>query len=160
MLVSSTTCQNVSWKLKTSCWWKPFSTSLALYLLTLSFGFSFTLNTHFHPIGFLLGGIVNNVQVPFFNSESCSVFMASYQSGMERACLVVCFSVYTRKTLSLDLLVLDLINMGWLLTNVFEVWCCMWKDVDNEFVDLMSRFCDQEILMTFVKGYLCSCKKH
>lgn len=47
---------NVWLKLRTKIWWNPLATRRALYLYTVPSGFSFILNTHLQPVGFLQSG--------------------------------------------------------------------------------------------------------
>lgn len=153
MILDFITCENVSWKSNPCYWWKPFATSLTLYLLTPPSIFSFTLNTHVHLIGFLLDENVDNVQVSFFNSDSYSDFMASYHLEYGWACCVIWFNV-NKDCLGLYMLVLALVIMGWLLSKTFDNWFREWNDGDKEFVEWPTRFCDKDKLVSLAWGCL------
>lgn len=69
--------EKVSWKSKPYYWWNPLATNIALYLLTLPWGLSLNLKTHFQPMVLLWGGRVVRVHIPFLRSESYPFFIAS-----------------------------------------------------------------------------------
>lgn len=104
--------ENVSLKLKSNCWSNPLATSRAFYLFTEPSGFFLTLKIHLHPTCFRFGGKVVGVQVWFLNKDSYSSLMASSQYGLEKACLTIKFSMWERRVVGLEWLILAWVNMG------------------------------------------------
>lgn len=81
------TGEKVPWKSKPNFWWKPFATSLALYLLILSSEFSLIRNTLLQLIAVLLEGKETGDQVLLFSKASNSSFIAARHLGSCNASL-------------------------------------------------------------------------
>lgn len=95
----------------------PFATSLALYLFTVPFWFSFTLKTHLHPIAFLLGGRSTKEQVPLLNNAICSSLIADFQCSCCRASHIEIGSFAAKYTLGLNIPDFDLVCTVCVLTG-------------------------------------------
>lgn len=83
-----TTSENVLVKSNPSIWWKPLATNLAIYLLTVPYAFSLTLNIHLHLKDCLWAGGGTKVHVLLLIRALYFACITADHSGITKACLL------------------------------------------------------------------------
>ena len=145
MVTGLTTREKILEKSKPTAWLKPFATSLALYLFIEPDAFSFTLNTHLQPIGFLPGGKETRSQVWFFIKASYSCCMTESQLGSCKACLTDLGSQWASRRVGFILCKwmwdIDLVCKGWVFiesmrrSKIHRWGCRFWTNNKNRSIN-------------------------